>query len=119
MEHATRLNDPYKIYGLSKSNFENPSDISILHDQIKYGMGSMAAARKIAFTKSEFKEITREARLRVLNTKRNSYGRQFSRGLILRSSARALNQAVDFALDNKELRIDIERLLVNFKKKVP
>ncbi|KAJ3648598.1 hypothetical protein Zmor_020391 [Zophobas morio] len=64
----------------------------------------------------EFREMTKEARRRVLKLKKTIYSRQYENALLTRDGVRTLHQAVEIALDTEEAKIEVEGLLKMFDR---
>lgn len=56
--------------------------------------------------------------MRILKAKKLNYGHQYENGMLSRKGIRAMNQAVEVAMDSPECLIELDELEKMFKKRV-
>ncbi|KAK9883835.1 hypothetical protein WA026_002031 [Henosepilachna vigintioctopunctata] len=67
-------------------------------------------------TYKEYQEMSREARRRVLNAKKNFYVKQHEHGMLSEESCRTLIKAADESLDSPDVEFSIEPIMRKFKR---
>ncbi|KAJ3638979.1 hypothetical protein MTP99_002306 [Tenebrio molitor] len=67
-------------------------------------------------TQKEMKDMTREAKMRILKAKKMSYSRQYENGMMSQEAIRILSQAVELAMDTDEAVIELDGLQKRFTK---
>ncbi|EFA06222.2 Sodium/hydrogen exchanger 10-like Protein [Tribolium castaneum] len=65
-------------------------------------------------TPKELKEMTKEAKMRILKAKKMSFSRQFENGMITKHAIRVLNQAVELAMDSEDAVMEIDSIEKRF-----
>nr|CAD7194386.1 unnamed protein product [Timema douglasi] len=117
VEEATKIKHPFKI------EYENEDDDDEEEEDdmyMGYRFTTCPDCQKDVLTEPtarEFKEMTKEARARVLKAKKVSYWRQFEHGMLSKEGVRVLVTAVDVAADKEEQVVDLEVLKNNWKAK--
>ncbi|KAB0799080.1 hypothetical protein PPYR_06960 [Photinus pyralis] len=67
-------------------------------------------------SRRDWREILREARIRILRSKKMSYIRQYQTGMLCKDSVKILCQAVEVAIDTPDAVIDLAGLYKYFKR---
>lgn len=112
---ATALNHPYKGAGFTEDFEDSLED----EDFLGYRFTVCPECRKnipTEPTSKEMREMTREAKLRVLKLKKVAYSRQFESGIISKEGVRILHQTLDIAKDTEDATVDLQPLFKMFNK---
>ncbi|XP_044264363.1 sodium/hydrogen exchanger 10-like [Tribolium madens] len=67
-------------------------------------------------TVRELKDMAKEAKMRVLKSKKMCYARQYENGMMTKEGIRILSQAVELAMDTEAAMIQLEGLEKRFKE---
>ncbi|XP_044263875.1 sodium/hydrogen exchanger 11-like isoform X4 [Tribolium madens] len=65
-------------------------------------------------TQKELKEMSKEAKMRILKAKKMSFSRQFENGMITKQAIRVLNQAIELAMDSGDVMLEVDNLEKRF-----
>ncbi|CAG2053569.1 unnamed protein product [Timema podura] len=118
VEEATKIKHPFKIEYENEDDDEEEEEDDMY---MGYRFTTCPDCQKDVLTEPtarEFKEMTKEARARVLKAKKVvSYWRQFEHGMLSKEGVRVLVTAVDVAADKEEQVVDLEVLKNNWKAK--
>jgi sodium/hydrogen exchanger 10/11 len=115
--HTTALKHPYKKTA-AIGNIQNNEEEEEEHI-LGYRFTFCPDCQKEVLnepTPKETKEMTKEAKLRILKLKKTSYSRQFENGMISKEGIRIMHQAVEIAMDSEDLVIELDGLFKLFDK---